>query len=138
MGRGGGGGGVNNNNNNQQPQVRVNSTKLTNDQICQNFGSIFPDLSKETILQAYNQTGGNHDSTLQILLKISQTKTNNENNSKAEKEEASDKSSTRNDQKPKERIWKNPIEKNMSLEERRVALYSYAKARYIHKYGSLE
>merc|ERR1712176_309873 len=88
-----GGGGANNNNNNNQP-VRVNSTKLTNDQICQNFGSIFPDLSKETILQAYNQTGGNHDSTLQALLKISQAKTNNENNSKADKEEATDKSST--------------------------------------------
>merc|ERR1712157_351863 len=113
------------------PPVRVNSTKLTNDQICQNFGSIFPDLSKETILQAYNQTGGNHDLTLQALLKISQTKANNDNNNdnKAEKE-ASDKSSSRNNQTNtnKERIWKNPIEKNMSLEERRVALYSYAKA----------
>lgn len=144
----------------------ISNKNLSDEQIFDQFKAIFGNvLSKEEIISACKKCNNVYDATVEELLKMTnekekllkqkklETKENNEidqslNTSHPSGTLDASQASLKNNEEDHPRSsqeevasgisWgENPIKPNMSFEERKVALYNYAKARYIHKYGAI-
>ena len=130
----------------------ISNRTLSDTQIFNQFNIIFGKLlTQEEIVSAYKMTGNNYDKTIEVLLKMAKKKElldkerkEKERQEKLEREERDsqdlNEGSTQDEDSPrKEIVWdENPVKAGMCLEERKLALYNYAKARYIHKFGSIK
>lgn len=98
------------------------------------FDNKFTEAEVEVV---YRHQGGSFEKAMTSLLEIQKKKIQQQKSKSVEKVDEGTSSKSEDPKVKPDYLTQNPIKKDMTLKERRQALFDFCRANYIHKHGSI-